>query len=411
MDDALADRVHAKSLIRRNAGFRRLWGAQTISVFGDAVSNVALPSVAILALHAGPLTVGFLNAAGWSAWGLLALAAGVWVDRLRRRPLLVGADLVRLALIGSVPVAWAFGALTIPQLLAVAAAASACGVVFGLAYTAHVPDVVAAGDLGEANARLELSNSTAYLSGPSLAGVLISVVGAPFALIADAASFAASALLISRSADTPHRPRARARFVHELRDGVRVLRAQPILLRIALAGGVANFGFAVVQAVFFVYAYRTLHLSAAVVGVALTLGAAGNVAGVLLTPRITARLGVALAICISTAFAELAALVYPLALVAAPALVLAAGGALRGFLGPWWNVNVVTLRQQLIPADLQARVTAASRTLVMGTLSLGSIAGGVLGTTIGTPWTIVVGALAGGVSGLLVLPGRQAARE
>jgi MFS family permease len=407
----VADRVRPHGLIRRNAAFRRLWAAQTISVFGDAVTNVALPSVAILALHAGALTVGFLNAAGWSAWGALALVAGVWVDRLRRRPLLVSADLVRLVLIASVPAAWALGVLTIPQLLVAAAVASACGVFFGLAYTAHVPDVVAAEDLGEANARLELSNSTAYLSGPSLAGVLISAVGAPFALIADAVSFAASALLISLSADTPKRPRARARFAHELRDGIRVLRAQPVLLRIALAGGVANFGYAVVQAVFFVYAYRTLHLSAAVVGVALTLGAAGNVAGVLLTPRITARLGMALAICISTAFAELAALVYPLGLVAAPALVLAAGGALRGLLGPWWNVNVVTLRQQLIPPETQARVTAASRTLVMGTLSLGSVTGGVLGATIGTPWTIVAGALAGGASGLLVLPGGQAARE
>jgi predicted MFS family arabinose efflux permease len=400
MVHALANRLHPGL----TPAFRRLWAAQTISVFGDAVTNVALPSVAVLSLHAGSLTVGFLNAAGWSAWGVLALVAGVWVDRLPRRPLLVAADLVRLVLVASVPLAWTLGVLSVAQLLVVAAVASACGVVFGLAYTAHVPDVVDAGDLGAANQRLELSSSAAFLAGPSLAGFLISVANAPLAMIADAASFAASAVLLAAGEQGRTTTRPRARFAHELGEGVRVLRAQPILRRTTIAGGIANFGFAMVQAVFFVYAYRTLGLSAAVVGIALTLGAVGSIAGVVLTQRITARIGIFTAICISTAFAELAALIYPLALVATPALFLALGGAVRGFLGPWWNVNVVTLRQQLIPTELQARVTAASRTVVMGTLSLGSFAGGALGSTIGVSWTIVVGALAGGVSGLLVLP-------
>lgn len=391
-------------VIRRNADFRRLWAAQTISVFGDSVTIVALPSVAILSLHASSLTVGFLNAAGWSAWGVLALVAGVWVDRLPRRPLLIGADLIRLAMIGSIPLAWALGVLTIAQLVVVAAVASACGVVFGLAYTAHVPHVVAAADLNEANARLELSNSAAFLSGPSLAGVLVSLANAPIALIADAVSFAGSALLLSRSKSPVTEPHAREPFWHELREGVRVLRSQPILIRTTLAGGFANFGFAVVQAVFFLYAYRSLHLSAALVGLTLTLGAAGNVVGVLFTRRVTERIGVAAAICISTAFAELATLIFPLASLALPVLFLALGGALRGLLGPWWNVNVVTLRQQLIDQRLQARVTAASRTFVMGTLSLGSVTGGVLGGTIGYPQTIIVGALIGGASGLFVLP-------
>lgn len=399
-----------RGVLRRNADFRRLWAAQTISVLGDSVTIVALPSVAILSLHASSLTVGFLNAAGWSAWGVLSLAAGVWVDRLPRRPLLIGADVIRLVLIGSVPLAWSLGLLTIAQLLVVAAVASACGVVFGLAYTAHVPHVVATEDLTEANARLELSNSAAFLSGPSLAGVLVSVANAPLALAADALSFAASALLLSRSASTPTEPRPREPFWHELREGVRVLRGQPILMRTTLAGGFANFGFAIVQAVFFVYAYRSLHLSAALVGLSLTLAAGGNVAGVLFTQRVTQRIGVAAAICISTAGAELATLVFPLASVAAPVVFLALGGALRGVLGPWWNVNVVTLRQQLIDQRLQARVTAASRTFVMGTLSLGSMTGGLLGGMIGLPQAIVVGALVGGASGLFVLPGAIAPR-
>lgn len=396
----------AISSTTRNRPFRRLWAAQTISVFGDAVTTVALPSVAVLSLHVGSLTVGFLNAAGWSAWGALALVAGVWVDRLPRRPLLVVADLIRLVVIGSVPLAWALGVLSVAQLLVAAAVASACAVVFGLAYTAHVPTVVDQADLGAANQRLELSNSAAFLSGPSLAGVLISVANAPLALIADAVSFAASAFLLAGSRPGRATPRPRAPFLQELREGVHIVRAHPVLRRTTIAGGIANFGFAVVQAVFFVYAYRTLQLSAAVVGVALTLGAAGNVVGVLLTPRISTRIGIFTAICASTAFAELAALIYPLALVAAPAIFLALGGALRGFFGPWWNVNVVTLRQQLIPAEVQARVTAASRTFVMGTLSFGSFAGGALGTTIGLPWTIVAGALLGGASGFFVLPGR-----
>ncbi len=396
--------IAARGVLRRNTDFRKLWAAQTISVMGDAVTNVALPAVAILSLHAGSLAVGALNAAGWSAWGLLALVAGVWVDRLPRRPLLIGADLLRLVLVGSVPLAWALGVLSLAQVLVVAALASACGVVFGLAYTAHVPHLVDAEDLGDANARLELSNSAAFLSGPSIAGVLISVANAPLALIADAVSFAGSAFLLARSKRVPTVPRVRAPFRDELREGLAVLRAQPVLLRTTAAGGLANFGYAIAQAVFFLYAYRTLHLSPALVGVALTISAAGNVVGVLITSRVTRRIGVIPAICISTAFAELAALMFPLASLAVPVVFLALGGALRGILGPWWNVNVVTLRQQIIGPELQARVTAASRTVVMGTLSLGSILGGVLGSTIGFWQTIVVGAVVGGASGVFVLP-------
>jgi len=410
IDQAVAEPPGRVGVLRRNVGFRQLWAAQTISVLGDSVTVVALPSVAILSLHAGSLTVGFLNAAGWSAWGLLSLVAGVWVDRLPRKPLLIGADLIRLVLIGSVPAAWALGILTVAQLLVVAAVASACAVVFGLAYTAYVPYVVEQDDLSEANARLELSNSAAFLSGPALAGALISVANAPLALVADAVSFAASASLLSRGRAAPRAAQTRKPFWGELKDGVRVLRHQPVLIRTTLAGGVANFGFAVVQAVFFVYAYRSLHLSAALVGVALTIGAAGNFTGALLTMRITARLGVALAICISTAFAELSTLLFPLASFAAPVFFLALGGVLRGLLTPWWNVNVVTLRQQLIAPELQARVTAASRTFVMGTLSLGSLTGGILGATIGYPETIIVGALVGGASGLFVLPQRVRSR-
>ena len=252
--------------------------------------------------HASAPAVGALNAAGWSAWAVFGLVAGVWVDRLSRRPLLVGTDLLRLVLIGSVPVAWIFGVLTIWQLLAVAAIAGTCSAVFGLAYTSYVPDAVAAEDLTEANARLELSNSAAFLSGPSLAGALISAAGAPAALVVDAASFALSALMLGRGRGAPARAarRPRRRFRAELGEGIRQLRARPALLRVALAGAVANFGFAMVQAVLFVYAYRTLHLSAAVVGGALTIGAAGTVTGALQTQRLTRQLGTARSLFVPT---------------------------------------------------------------------------------------------------------------
>lgn len=392
-----------------------MWAAQTISVFGDAVTLVALPTVAVLVLGAGALAVGALTAASWAAWAAFGLVAGVWVDRLPRRPLMVLADVVRMLVLASVPAAYLFELLTIWQLFAVAALAGVATVVFGLAYTAHVPEIVAAADLTEANARLEVSRSGATLSGPGLAGVLIGAAGAPAALMLDAISFAASALLLSRLPSGSRATLPRMRFRSELRSGVVELLKRPPLVASAAAAAIANFGLAMTQAMIFVFAYRGLELSPGAVGAALTIGAVGNVGGALLAQRLTRRLGTTASLISSTTVEALAGLLIPLALLGAPVLWLGLALAVRGMAGPLWEVNAVTLRQVLVPLELQARVTSAARTLGMGALPVGALAGGAVGTVFadvfgtadGTAAAIALASIIGALSALPLLWARR----
>src|SRR5579872_84829 len=361
------DPTTSGGLLRRNRLFRRVWAAQTVSVFGDSITGIAVPTVAVLSLHSSALAVGALSSLSWAPWPLIGLPVGVWVDRLPRRPLLVGADLIRLCLIASLPVAWAFGALTLGQLLVVAVLAGACSVVFDLTFTAAVPDVVATADLHEANGRLELSGSASRLTGPGLAGAFISLVGAPLALVGDAVSFAASAWLLGTgpALRRRHDPGPRRSFLRELREGAVALRRYTPVYRATFAAAISNLALTMGLGVFYVFAYRSVGLNPALVGAALTIGSIGNVAGAAAAPRLSRRLGTGPGLVVSTLFEGSAVLLTPLALLGAPIVWIAAAFAVRSFFGPLWNVTAATMRQTIVPAELQGRVTAAARTIGM----------------------------------------------
>jgi MFS family permease len=400
-----------EGLLRSNARFRRLWGAQTVSVFGDAITGIAVPTVAVLSLHASALAVGALASIGWAAWPLIGLPVGVWVDRLPRRPLLVGADLTRFVLIGSIPIAWAFGALTLSQLLIAAALAGAARVVFELTFTVTLPDVVKPEDLADANGRLELTGSTSQLTGPGIAGGVIALVGAPAALVCDVVSFAISALLLGTGEQLERRGAARDRqpFVAEVRAGITALLHYRPVFRGTFAACISNFAFAVGQGVFFVYAYRTVDLKPAVVGIALTLGSIGNVTGAAVAPRLSRRLGTGPSLVISTLVEGSAILLAPLGTITAPVLFIAAAIAVRNFANPLWNVTAATMRMVLVPPGLQGRVTAAARAIGMGVMPVGGLVGGAIATTTSPATALVVAGIIGGSSVLPILSRRMLA--
>src|SRR2546430_11887586 len=179
--------------------FRFFWAARAISVAGDRISMLALPTVAILILSASPAQVGLLNATGTLAWPAIGLFAGVWVDRLRRRRILVATDLLRAAMLGSIPLAFALGHLSLLQLLLVAALVGGLTVFFDLASSAHLPSLVPRADWADANAKLEVAQQAVATGAPGLAGLLITALSAPFAIAFDAISFLASGLLIART--------------------------------------------------------------------------------------------------------------------------------------------------------------------------------------------------------------------
>jgi MFS family permease len=401
-----------RGVLRANPLFRRMWAAETVSVFGDSITFIALPTVAVLTLRASPFTVGALGAVSWAAWPLIGLPVGVWVDRLPRRPLLVGADVIRLLLIASVPLAWAFGRVSIAQLLVVTALAGACSVVFDLTFTSAVPDVVSPGDLADANGRLELSGSTSRLTGPGLAGLLIGAVGAPAALVGDAISFALSALLLGTGPTLTRRLETGARrpFVHEVREGMTALREHWQVYRATFSAGVSNLAWTMGQGIFFVFAYRSVHLTPALVGAALTLASLGNVAGAAVAPALSRRLGTGPALLVSTTFEASAVLLMPLGLLfGLPLLWIALSLGIRSFFGPLWNVTAATMRQIIVPGPLQGRVTAAARTIGMGVTPIGGLIGGAIATLASPAVALVVAGIVGASSALPLVSRRMLA--
>jgi len=375
----------------RHRDFLRLWAAQTVSLCGTQVTALALPTVAILALHATPVEVGALSALQWLGYLVVGLVAGVVVDRLPRRRIMVAADLARLFALGSVPVAFALGLRALAHLYAVAAITSVCTVFFDVAYQSYLPSLVERGRLIEGNAKLALADGAARVSGPALGGVLIQLVGGATEIAADAASYLASALCLA-AIRTPE-PRAgdaggRARGLVEMREGIVAVAHQPIVRTLAIVSTLQNFGGAVAEAVVLLFAYRTLRLTPGLVGAALALGSVGFA----VTPANRA-LGVGRTLGLSSLLGGCSYLLIPLGLLGAPALAVAAWRLVFGLSLPTWNVNALSLRQAVIPDHLQGRVNATLRTAGFGALAIGPLVGGVLGSRIGFVPTILVGGL------------------
>ena len=274
--------------------FRLLWTGYAVSSLGSEVTVLALPLAAAVMLHASPLQMGLLTAAGTAPVLALGLLAGVWVDRLpRRRPLLVTADLLAAAVLATVPLAYLLGALTVTQLIAVELAIGSCRVLFRPAYSSHLTDVVRREELTQASGHLRTAESGATLLGPGLGGLLIQLVTAPLAVAIDAASFVVSAVCLRRLR-SPERERAssaRPRHLRrELAEGLNAVLGDPSLRAIAGAAANLNLFGMLVMALFVVYATRSLGFTAGMVGAIVTLGGIGALSGAVLAPRVAARI-------------------------------------------------------------------------------------------------------------------------
>lgn len=393
--------------LRRNRDFVRLWIGQSISQLGSQITLLALPLVAIRTLRAGPFEVGLLAAAETLPFLLIGLPAGVWVDRWRRRPILVATDIARAGILATVPLAYAADALTMAHLYAVALLVGGCTVFFDVAYQAYLPAVVDREQLLEGNARLTLSYSGAQVVGPGIAGVLVQLVKAPLAIAADSLSFVCSALFIGAirtdeatpALDDDSRPTMR----RGIAEGLGYVFRHPLLSRIAVCTGLFNLFSAIGMAVFLLYAVRDLDIDPAVVGLIFSLGSIGFVLGSMAARRVARRLGVGPALVVSAAVSGISFVLVPLAPADAAVPFFVVALALETGAIPVYNVTQVSLRQTITPARLQGRMTATMRFVVWGTMPLGSFVGGALGHAVGlrtTLWVSAVG-LAGSVSPLL----------
>jgi MFS family permease len=382
----------------REHDFRQLFVADTISQIGTQISLLALPLVAVLALHASPFEVGALAACETAAFLLVGLPAGAWVDRMRRRNVLIAGDVGRAVVLGSVPVAWWLHALTMTQLYAVALMAGVLTVFFDVAYQSYLPHLVGRANLVEGNAKLEAVRGVNQIAGPAAAGLIIQWLTAPVAVALDALSFAGSALfvgLIRKREPLPER-KPDAHLRREIGEGLRFVLGNRLLRSIAMCTGSSNLFSAISGSMVIVLFARDLRLSAGTIGLIFSAGAIGGLLGALSATRIARWLGQGPTIWIMVAVSGPFGLLLPLAqrgwLLWAAAF---------GFFAPWfgsvvYNITQVSFRQGLTPERLLGRMNATMRFLVWGTMPLGGLIGGVLGNTIGVRpalWVAAVGGL------------------
>jgi predicted MFS family arabinose efflux permease len=387
----------------RNPEFLKLWGGQSISILGSSVTALALPTTAILVLDANPFQVGLLNALARLPFPILALLAGAWVDRVRRRPLMIAADIGRMVTLGSIPVAAVLGVLTLNHLYAVALLGGVCTVFFDVAYLAYFPGLVGRESVVEGNTKLQFSESVTSLAGPALAGLLIRLAGPARAIAVDAVSFLVSALALLRIR-TPEQkllPSGRS-GLQDIGDGLRFVFGNPLLRSLVVLVGAAILGGHAVESVRLPFAYQQLQLDPSGLGLALSAGGIGALAGVLVTARVIRAIGVGPTIGISgfvqgVAFAGIALAAW---LPAVPTLATVQFTA--GFFDPMHNVTQQSLRQGSTPDALQGRMNATFRTIYWGAWPLGNLLGGLLGVQIGLVETIVLGGAWTALASLLV---------
>jgi MFS family permease len=388
----------------RNGAFLRVWGAATISVFGSFVTRIALPFVAILVLKAGPIEIALLRSLDLVAALLFGFVAGAWVDRLRRRPVLIWADLGRAVLLGSIPAAALGGWLTLPQVFLVSSLAAVLTTFFDVADRAYLPTVVGRADLVKANGALAATSSAVEFAAFGAAGFLVSLLTAPIAIAIDALSFVASALLLGsiRRREPPPPPAAeREPVIHEIREGLRVVMRDPVLrgLTWGTMGLAAMWG--VFGATWLLFVTGDLGLDPATVGVVAALGGFGSLLGALLAERVTRRFGVGRVVVVSLLAAALGNLLIPLAPAGVP---LVAVGFLIGqqLIGDTavtvFDVTEVSVRQARVGDRQLGRVNATVRVAMVLAQLAGTVLGGVLGDVIGlraAAFLAPVGALLG----------------
>jgi MFS family permease len=386
----------------RHAEFMKIWSAATVSLMGSQVSQIAIPFIAAVVLRAPAFEVALLGTIEMLPFILLTLPAGAWLDRVRRRPVLIAGDLGRAAVLVTIPIAYALGVLTIWQLYAVGFVAGTLTVFFDVADQSYLPVLLDTDDLVEGNAKLQISASAAQILGPGLGGGLIGLVAAPFAVVIDAASFVASGGLISLIRKHEPKPErkvgldgSRTSLRHEIAEGLRYVTRNRYLRMIAGSTATSNLGSSLAFSIFPVFAYVELGLSPAVVGTAFGLGGLGVLAGAVLAAPLARRFGVGPAIVGSMFVGGLATFIVvfmPSAAIVAGAMLLASS-FVTGFAAVVYNVNQVSFRQAITPLDMQGRMNATMRFIVWGTMPVGSVAGGILATFLPLRTTILVGAV------------------
>jgi MFS family permease len=368
--------------------FRLFWAGESVSLLGSQVSLLAFPLLAVLLLHARAQQTGLLAAAQTIPFLFLSLPAGLLVDRVARRAILIASNAVRALLLGTIPVLQLAGALSMGALYGIAFLVGSFTVLYAAAYQAYLPTLVPAGEIVAANGRLTSSESIAQASGPPIAGALAQAASASVGILLDACTFAIAAgcqLAIRHREPAAERPAARDPLALELLAGLRTLwRNRPVRVA-AIAAAHWNFCIGAVQAVMVIYAVRSLRLSPGLLGAVLAMGSVGAVLSAMLVARLIGRVGVGRAMIGGAVLGSIAPVMFPLAErpAGAAAGLLALGYFLQGLAGPLCGVTAASVFQHTVAPQLLGRVSAARRLISWGAEPLGALAAGALATQLG----------------------------
>lgn len=381
----------------RHPDFIRLWIGQSISQFGSHIGGGALQFTAILILGAMPFQISLLAAAQIAPALVLGLPAGVWADRLRRRPILIACDIGRAALLLSIPVAYLLDVLSFAQLYLVAAAVGALTICFDVAYQAFLPSVVRRDELVEGNSKLGLSDSLAEIAGPPLGGILVQIISAPLVIALDALSFLLSGLSIGRiQAREPAvaLSRRKSSVWREAQEGMGATWRNSLLRVLLIVALVRNVSGGIIGALYSLYLIRDLGLAPALVGLSIGVGGLAALLGALMVGPVVARWGVGPAIGGALAISGVAALLIPLAhgpAWMALAMIFVAQSSDMAY--AVYSIAGLSLRQSVTAERLLGRVNASFGFLTAGAGLIGALIGGALGELVGLRAALALGAL------------------
>jgi MFS family permease len=419
-----------KETLWRNPNFLRLWTSETISQFGSQFTGLALPLTAIIILNADSIQLGILNFAGSVPWLIFGLLIGVWVDRHRKQRIMVTSNILRGSLLALIPIAAVLGIITklgIPFLYALSFFIGFLQVFFDVTYQSFLPSLVRRDQLVEGNRNLEASRSTAQVAGPTIAGIVISIITAPIAIAIDACSFFASAFALGRieHEEVIDREISKPSVSADIKEGLNVVLSDRRLRMIAGSTGTSNFFSTALGTIFLLYLVVpspaglgvSKDLAGVTAGIIFSVGSIGALVGVVIASRLAKTIGVGPAIIASALVGGLGAIPYYLSgsLTASPLFSLVGlsvnhsmlsimAGQFVSFIGVVvYNINQVSLRQAIVPLRLQGRMNATMRFLVWGTIPLGALTGGLLGGFLGLRTAIGIAVVGGSLAFLWVL--------
>jgi MFS family permease len=386
-----------KGSLWRDRNFLTMWSGQTLSQFGEQISMLAIPVLAVVLLDATEFQVGVLEAATVAAFLVVGLPAGAWIDRMRKRHVMIWADLVRALALATIPILWELGMLQIWHLFVVALVIGVATTFFDVSYQSIIPSLVRNDQIAEANGKLESTSQVAHLAGPAIAGWLIGIFTAPVAMTVTAVTYLSSfaALLLTKDHEQRRAPEDHAPLRTEIAEGLRWVFGNRFLRRIVGTTSTSNLFNTISTTMLPLFLLRDLGFTPATMGIILSLGAIGGLLGAISTPRIVKAIGEARAIPASALAFSIVALFLPVAATipsfAFPLLVVQ--GFVMSFTVLVYNITQVTFRQRITPPRLLGRMNASIRFVVWGVMPLAALASGALGAWIGVVPTMWIGAI------------------